>query len=522
MFWPALALALLGALTVRGDQRVTLALAAGFAGFMFWVAAGAGYHYGHFKNLSYVAFLVAVLLASGIANIYHGEFKLWSEASTRRLEARLAPYEPALRRVAVGILTVLALALIYNTYLSVWWNWQGVGWNVERRIAHDARAVADRVPPGSRVFFGPHLAYPVPRARQRISEHTLGFHFSEHQAESWARRARGVWAGALSGRDVSGFASSPAFFNYQKLDDAAQDFVILNNADDPRTHGLLASDVAYSTPYWTLYRVAHSQRLTANDLGQALGSLDLSPTVPVRLGVRNGRLAVGANLEPAAQPISFGVVAATHGIVRVGASDVDVSPGLTWITAPAVDGAVLSVGAVGTTFTPQIVAARLVGNNADASLRAEHVARHVISIDIDARDGMIEGIVTSINPTGAGRNAGFTYREEPRRGGSPTHGFWESAARVVAPAQRIEVRYVPGDRTILEDINGRAFPPGAARDVSLHGAYRLTFHLARGFISDLAFSLIEYEARSGELQSAQPYRQTYVFDMPIRPLPDRR
>ena len=89
LFWPALALALLGAVTVRGDQRVTLALAAAFAGFMFWVAKGAGYHYGHLKNLSYVTFLVVVLLASGIANVYHGEFKLWSQASTRRLEAWL-------------------------------------------------------------------------------------------------------------------------------------------------------------------------------------------------------------------------------------------------------------------------------------------------------------------------------------------------------------------------------------------------------------------------------------------------
>ena len=79
LFWPALALALLGAVTVRGDQRVTLALAAAFAGFMLWVAKGAGYHYGHLKNLSYVTFLVVVLLASGIANVYHGEFKLWSE-----------------------------------------------------------------------------------------------------------------------------------------------------------------------------------------------------------------------------------------------------------------------------------------------------------------------------------------------------------------------------------------------------------------------------------------------------------
>ena len=522
LFWPALALALLGAVTMRGDKRVTLALAAAFAGFMFWVAAGAGYHYGHLKNLSYVAFLVTVLLASGIANIYHGEFKLWNAGSTRRLEAWLAPYAPALSRVAVGVLAVLSLALIYNTYLSVWWNWQGVGWNVERRIAHDARAVADRVPPGSRVFFGPHLAYPVPGERQRISDHTLGFHFPEHQAEAWARRARGVWAGLLAGREVGGFASSPAFFTYQNLDDTPHDFVVLNSADDPRTHGLLASAAVSSTPYWTVYHVAHGQRLTANDLGQTLGALDLAPDVIVRLGIRNGSLATAGNLEPASQPIGFGVVATARGVIRAGMSEIEVNPGLTWITAPAVEGAVLAVSASGASFTPQIIAAWLALDSVGDSARAQHVSRHVISVDIDARDGAIQGTLTAINPTGAGHDAGFTYREEPLDGGAPSHGFWESAARVVRPAQRVEFRYDLRDRAVREEISGKPFPPVTARDVSLEGHHRLSFQVARGFVRDLVFSLIEYQARSGNLISAQPFRQTYVFDLPVRPLPGQQ
>ena len=521
LFWPALALALLGAVTVRGDKRVTLALAAAFAGFMFWVAAGAGYHYGHLKNLSYVTFLVAVLLASGIANLYHGEFKLFSQGSTRCLQARLAPFEPALSRVAVVVLAVLSLALVYNTYLSVWWNWQGVGWNVERRIAHDARAVADRVPPGSRVFFGPHLNYPVPEARKRTSDHVLGFHFPEHQAESWARRARSVWAGILTGRDISGFAGSPAFFDYEKLDNLAHDYLVLNNADDPRAHGLLSSDMAHATPYWTVYRIPHGQRLTANDLGQTLGSLDLAPHARVRLGLRDGRLSTGANLEPASQPILFGVVAAARGVIHAGPSDVAVDPGLTWITVPPNRGSVLTLRASGAGFVPHLVAARLVPGSEVSDISAEHVARHVISIDINARGGTIQGTVTAINPTGAGHDAGFTYHEDPLDGGTPSHGFWASAAHVVTPAQRVEVRYDPGDRTVVEEIDGNAFPPVAARDVDLTGHYRLSFQVARGFIRDLVFSLIEYEARSGELLAAQPFRQTYVFDMPIRPLPGR-
>ena len=519
LFWPALTLALLGALTVRGDKRVTLALAAGFAGFMFWVAQGAGYHYGHLKNLSYVAFLVAVLLASGVANIYHGEFKLWSEASTRRLEARLAPYQPALGRVAVTILAVLAVAMVYNTYLSVWWNWQGVGWNAERRLAHDARAVAQRVPPGSRVFFAPSLTYPVPEARRRTDDHVLAFHDPRHQADSWARRATGVWAGLLVGRTLSGHASSPAF-PFEQLADPSYDYLVLNTADDPRTHGLLQSDAIYATPYWTIYRDAPGQRLTANDLGQALGSLDISSDGRVQLGLRDGRLAAGANLQPADRPILFGVVAAARGVITAGPAEIAVNPGLTWITAFPTSGAVLQVSASASTVRPQIIAARLTPHGSAPTATAEHVPRHVISVDVSARNGAISGVLITANPTGTGGNVGMAYAEEPRNDAPASHGFWSSAAHITARAQRIDFRYDPNSRILTETVNGRPHPPQVARDIQLSGDYRLRLLLSRGLINDLSILLMDYNLHDGALTAQQPFRQTYIFDMPVRPLPD--
>ena len=519
LFWPALALALLGSLTVRGDQRVTLALAAGFAGFMFWVAAGAGYHYGHFKNLSYVAFLVAVLLASGIANIYHGEFKLWNDAASRRLEARLAPIEPALSRVALAILTVLSLALIYNTYLSVWWNWQGVGWNVERRIAHDGRAVADRVPPGSRVYFGPHLTYPVPEARRRLSDHVLGFHFPSHQASAWAARTRSVWTGLLVGRELRGFVSAPAF-PYTQLTDTDIDYLVLNGTDDPRTHGLLASDAIHITPYWTVYQTAPTRRLTANDLGNVLGTLDIPADGSLQLGLRNDRLATGAQLQPAGDPILFGVVAATPGVITVGPAEVAVAQGLTWITAPPITGSVLGIGAVGSGFRPQIVAARLTPDAAGASVTAEHITRHVISIDVRAQDGVVSGVIITANPTGTGGNLGLGYHESPRNDAPASHGFWQSAAHITAPAQRTEFHYDPVTRTFRETVDGRSYPPRVARQTEPTGDYRLSLQLSRGRIDDLSIPLIDYHLQVGVLEVAQPFRQSYVFDLPVRPLLD--
>ena len=519
LFWPALALALLGALTVRGDQRVTLALAAGFAAFMLWVAAGAGYHYGHLKNLSYVAFLVAVLLASGIANIYHGEFKLWSQPATRRLEARLAPYEPALGRLAIAILSILFLALIYNTYLSVWWNWQGVGWNAERRIAHDARAVADRVPPGSRVFFAPTLTYPVPEARRRTGDHVLAFHYPRHQSGSWARRATGVWAGLLVGRQLGGFASSPAY-PYEQLAHPAYDYLVLNSADDPRTHALLPSDAIYSTPYWTIYRDAPGQRLTANDLGKALGGLDIPAAGAVQLGVRNGRLAAGPNLQPAERPILFGIVSPTPRVITAGPARIAVNPGLTWITAPPNSASVLQVNAPSAGAPPHLVAARLIPTTAAATAAIEHVPRHVISVDVTAHGAAISGALITANPTRTGGSVGMVYVESPRNDAPPSHGFWSSAAHITAPAQRIDIRYHPNTRTLIETVDGRSRPPRLARPARPTGDYRLRLLLSRGLIHDLSILLLDYHVQAGVLQPAQPFRQAYVFDMPIRPLPD--
>ena len=521
LFWPALALALLGAVTVRGDQRVTLALAAAFAGFMFWVAAGAGYHYGHLKNLSYVTFLVVVLLASGIANVYHGEFKLWSEDSTRRLEAWLAPLEPALSRVAVAVMTVLSLALIYNTYLSVWWNWQGVGWNVERRIAHDARAVADRVPLGSRVYFAPGLSYPVPEARRRTGDHVLAFHYPKHQSESWARRTTSVWAGLLVGRTLGGLASSPAY-PFEQLDDSGYDYLVLNSADDPRTYGLLQSDAIHTTPYWTIYRDSPEQRLTANDLGAALGSLDVPTDGSVRLGVRDGHLATGVDLQPADQPILFGIVSPTRGVIKARPTEVTVNPGLTWITAPPIPESVLEISARGAGFYPKIVAARLTPSTAGRAVTAEHIPRHTISVDVKVDNGAIRGALITMNPTGTGGNVGMAYAESPRNGAPPSHGYWQSAAHITWPAQRIDFRYDPRNRTLTESVDGRLYPPMTARDATPVGDYRLRLLLSRGLVDDLSILLMDYRMQDGEVGAAQPFRQTYVFDMPVRPLPGQQ
>ena len=374
-------------------------------------------------------------------------------------------------------------------------------------------------PPGSRVYFAPTLTYPVPEARRRIGDHVLAFHYPRHQSESWARRASSVWAGLLVGRQLGGLASSPAY-PYENLADRAYDYFVLNSADEPRTFALLQSDAIYSTPYWTIYRNAPGQRLTANDLGKALGSLDIPATGDLQLGLRDGRLATGGDLQPANQPLLVGVVSASNAVISAGPASVPVNPGLTWVTVPPHPGVTLRLSAGGSTVRPQIVAARLAPGAGAGTATAEHVPRHIISVDVSYQADAITGAIITTNPTGTGGSVGMSYAETSRNDGPPTHGFWLSAGHITAPAQRIDFRYDPAARTLAETVDGHGHPPRVARDTELSGDYRLRLLLSRGLIDDLSILLMDYNLREGHVTSAQPFRQTYVFDMPIRPLPD--
>ncbi len=157
LFWPVLALVVVGLITLRGNRPVAWAMAAAYAGFMAWVAIGAQYQYGHFKNLSYVAYFVAMLTASGIGNVFHAEFALWNSDAATRMTRWLRPVRPGLIAASVAATAAVTVALAHNTFQSVSWYWPGVGWQVDRRVAHDARAMAALVPHGSRVFFAHDL-----------------------------------------------------------------------------------------------------------------------------------------------------------------------------------------------------------------------------------------------------------------------------------------------------------------------------------------------------------------------------
>ena len=248
----------------------------------------------------------------------------------------------------------------------------------------------------------------------------------------------------MVGRTLGGLASSPAY-PYEQLADWGYDYLVLNSADDPRTYGLLQSDAIHTTPYWTIYRDAPEQRLTANDIAAALGSLDVPSDGSVRLGLRDGRLATGADVQPADQPIVFGIVSPARGVIEAGPAEVTVNPGLTWITAPPIPGSVLEVSATGPEFRPHIVAARLQPSASGQPITTEHVARHVISVDVHVNDGALGGAVITMNPTGTGGNVGMAYAESPRNDASPSHGFWSSAGHITAPAQRNRVSLRPNN-----------------------------------------------------------------------------
>jgi hypothetical protein len=516
LFWPSLAVAVIGLFTLRGNRQVAIAIAVGFAGFMWWVAVIAGYQYGHLKNLSYVAFLVVALMASGLSNLYRARFNLWNDESSKRLTRWLTPAQPSLQKITVGMTLILSFALIHNTYLSVWWNWQGVGWNFERRVAHDARAVAQLVPEGSRVAFAHALTYPVPEARQRISNHELGFHFPKHQTTSWTSRTRSVWIGQLVGRSITGNARSLAF-PFEDLLNNDYDFIVLNTDDDPRTSGLLANDAVYSTPYWTIYRDPVTRRLRSRDLLRSLGSLELSADTPIQLGIHEGKLAAGPHVDPANTPIVFGLVSAKKGVIWAGPHEVAIGKGMTWITTSATTDTPLEIQPVGGDFRPLLIAAALVPDDVGIAISSHQTNKQLIAVTVSIQKNNIIGSVITNNPSETGRNAGLSYNEEPLDGSSPSHGFWPSAALVSAATQRIDFAYDPLTRTLAETVNGQTRPLLHARDSEVTGRFRLWLKISRGFINDLDIPLIDYTLTKGQISNAQPFPRTYVFTLSKHP-----
>ena len=143
-----------------------------------------------------------------------------------------------------------------------------------------------------------------------------------------------------------------------------------------------------------------------------------------------------------------------------------------------------------------------------------------MSVDVNAYNGELSGTVITINPTGTGGSVGMAYAEAARGDAPLSHGFWSSTAHITAPAQRIEFRYDPDARTLTETVNGRRHPTQTARQTSATGDYRLRLLLSRGLIDDLSILLMDYSLRDGALTPVHAFRQTYVFDMPVRPLPN--
>jgi len=507
---PSVVLALFGLVTLRGRRLVAIPLAVAYAAFLVWVERGAAYPYGHLKNMSYITYFVTSLLASGISNLYHGRAALWGG------RAWMAPPRIARwwRGLGLAITLVMAVALAQNTTHTVWWYWSGLGWNVDRRIAHDARAVADRLPAGSRVYFADGLTYPLLGERIVLRDHVLGFHFPEHQRERWAARARSVWMGVLQGRSVYGFAYGLAF-GYERFDHVeTYDALVLNSTDDPRTFGLLPADARYVTPYWTLYQTPRGDQLTANQLAAAnRGRLALDAERGLRFGEDGDRLGAGDGVAPARGAVVFGVLTAepaTLAITLDGHEDrVAVAPGLSWVTTGTPARSDVWVRPTEAGSSVQLVAARRAAPG--SAPRVERVPRHVVGIDAWVDGQTLRGRIITFNPTGAGGNVGISFQE------AGSHGFWPSQALAAAPVQRLDFTYDPVARTLQESLNGAPPVTQQARMEPLAGSYKLTLRLARGFIDELEAQIATYTAGPAGPANVILFRRTYVFDLPVGP-----
>jgi hypothetical protein len=515
IFWPVLGLAVIGLITLRGNRPVAWAMAAAYAGFMAWVAVGAEYEYGHLKNLSYVAYFVAMLIASGIGNVFHGEFALWDSDASARFKSWLHPLRPGLVAVSITGTAVVTMALAHNTVQSVWWYWPGIGWQIDRHVAHDARALASLLPGGSRVFFAHDLRIPITGDRITLSDHELGFHFPQHQRDSLANRTRSIWAAALSGQNVYGFVPTLAFASadFRLAEDYA--FIVLNADADARTYGLVPEDAVYSTSYWTVFGVPNNDRLTTAQIAtQGPSRLGIPSDGWLRLGVSEGSLAIGSHVSLPPASILIGLLTPNPGAVNVQISErehlVQIDPGLTWLTiGGAVDAPIdLQVGTSQDGI--QLVAARILPRTVVADVSSVHVHRLAMSVDVFQTDGVFHGSILGVNPTKLGGDVGITFQE------TGTRGFWRTEVLANTLANEIGFVYHPISRALEQRVDGSApiVREARAADTGQRRLFRLEFE--RGFVDIYTVPILRYAVGRQGFQHVATLPQVHVFDV-IRP-----
>ncbi|HXI19178.1 MAG TPA: hypothetical protein VNM48_22660, partial [Chloroflexota bacterium] len=217
---------------------LVILLAVGAALLAFRV--GAKWPYGEFKVAAPVWFLVPSLAAVGAATLFQLR-----------------------HRRRIGVMLAVALSFCFGTGIAAT-HWHAhrllaLPWGAaisEREVA-GARELVQIIPPGASVYVSGRLTPPEMRDWKGVPlRHARG----AISAATAASYIRGRWGGLITemllyeGKPAYGFVPRDSIPLIAPLHGATTDYVLLDDADDPRLYGLLPADLAHGARSLRLYR----------------------------------------------------------------------------------------------------------------------------------------------------------------------------------------------------------------------------------------------------------------------------
>ncbi|MCY3801910.1 MAG: hypothetical protein OXG46_10055 [Chloroflexi bacterium] len=514
-----IALAIVALAKMRGEKLPALILAAAFAAFGLWVRLGAGYQYGYFKTLSYVAFFGDTLLAAGLAVAWTSIGRP-AVAGWPRAMARYSAMASLRVLTAAALLLVGALTAV-NTVQTFRWYWTGFTWNMPSEIVHEARQIARSVPEGSTVRLSPHFQYPLVPGSTKFRPITLAFHFESHAQNLWNARTAAILGAEMYGRNYFTAGRTPGFPQNIRKMPPDPDFVILGSHQDARIHGLLRSENLTPEGTLGLYRYRPADIIAGAQVAESFdGSNFFTRARPFNVTVAAD--AISADPEAVSQAsgasrrLLLGVL--NPATVNAGVSvEIDgqstdhvIAPGLHWIVSD-LHPVPYTVIVTPHGYDPvQMVLARALDADADVDPSVTPDARAVISVRVRTDGQKINATVSFANPSRQDLEAGVTYQE------SNTHGFWVSGLGLPSTANLIELEYSVAERKVTEAVDDRILKTGFAREFDFRGTRRFEIVFGAGAEVLARLILFEYRYLDDQVTLRWTPSEPYVFHLPSR------
>ena len=328
------ALATFGLVRLARKRPMALATIGGTAAYMVYVRYVQNFPYGYLKLMPVSAPLVYALMTNA------------GEGLLRSVTDRLSRLVTAAARVAtVGLWLIVTILLAYNTYEAMWFDASGWGQSIPNSVDHGLREMGSIVRPGSSIFVTGRYEYPVPPDRIQLRQNSLGMRSDEEQRQTWAQRIRVMALTNLEHADVYGyFENRVAFSHFRRLLDRENyDYYLLGSDEDPRLEGLDPQDTLWSDPGLVLYSSRNVVRKTPWTLMKERGSLAITPSKPLVIGVSPRGIQTEGVAGPISKPDSEGrlrigilAFAPTEATVQMNDSvrHLSFQPGISWYTTP--------------------------------------------------------------------------------------------------------------------------------------------------------------------------------------------